>query len=348
MYLFSITSKILSTIGIIVLLIVCIVFIKKTLLGKDKLAKKVVFFAYTLDFVLLISAVTGLLFLWGFDFTTHFSSFFRNAIIYLEKKVTAIIASVVVFFVTLIVFRFTKIAMKQVGKKEGPLQKRKKTIAKVVASTIKYVVGIIAILVILAIWGVNVVPALAGLGIAGLVVGLGAQQFINDLISGFFIIFEHHFDVGDVIEVGGFKGEVIDIGLKTTKIRNWKGEVRILANGNVDNITNFSLHPSVAVVDFSIAYEEDIEKTIVLLNQELPKIKESFPQILEDPTIVGVTALGDSAVTLRATCKTEQEKHYAVERYMRQAIKKTLNDNGIEIPFPQIVINRKAEKNESL
>ncbi len=348
MFLFSTTVNIVFTIGIIILLVVFLVLIKKLLLNKEEPAKKTVFLAYILDFLLLIGSAVGLLFLWEFDFSSHLSTFFNEAITYMETQVTAIIASVVVVFVALIILKITKITMKQVGKKEGPLQKRKKTIAKVVASIIKYIVGIIAILVILAIWGVNVVPALAGLGIAGLVIGLGAQQFINDLISGFFIIFEHHFDVGDIVEVGGFKGEVIDIGLKTTKLRNWKGEVKILANGDVDNITNFSLHPSVAVADFSIAYEEDIEKTVDLINQTLPQIRALFPQIIEDPTVVGVVNLADSAVVLRAVCKTEQEKHYAVERYMRLFIKKVLNENGIEIPFPQIVVQRKEDKNESV
>ena len=96
------------------------------------------------------------------------------------------------------------------------------TIDKVIISLTRYVVIIIAVVAILGLLGADVMPALAGLGIAGLVLGLGAQKLITDFISGLFIIIEHHFDVGDIVEFGGFKGEVIDLGLKTTKIRNWR------------------------------------------------------------------------------------------------------------------------------
>lgn len=96
-------------------------------------------------------------------------------------------------------------------------------------SLIRYAAYIICVIVILGIWKVNVMPALAGLGIVGLVVGLGAQKLISDFVSGLFVVFEHHFDVGDTIIVGDFKGEVIDIGLKTTKIRDWRGRVKIIA-----------------------------------------------------------------------------------------------------------------------
>ncbi|OYX17353.1 MAG: hypothetical protein B7Z16_10470, partial [Algoriphagus sp. 32-45-6] len=96
----------------------------------------------------------------------------------------------------MLILRISKITLKRIGQKEGPNQRRKKTVSRVIRSMIKYTVGIASILAVLSVWGVNVGPALAGLGILGLVIGLGAQKFINDLIAGFFIIFEHHFDVG--------------------------------------------------------------------------------------------------------------------------------------------------------
>jgi small conductance mechanosensitive channel len=221
------------------------------------------------------------------------------------------------------------------------MKKRKRTIAKVTNSIIKYCVGILMILIVLSIWGVNVAPALAGLGILGLVIGLGAQRFINDLISGFFIVFEHHFDVGDKIEVQGFKGEVTSIGLKTTKIKNWKGEIKIVNNGEISTLINFSRNPSVAVVEFGIAYKENIQQTIDLLNFELPKLRLDFPMIIEDPKILGTIDLASSSVNLRAIAKTLNEEHYAVERAMRQRIKEILDEHGIEIPFPQVVIHQK-------
>jgi small conductance mechanosensitive channel len=210
---------------------------------------------------------------------------------------------------------------------------------KVTNSLINYVVKIIAFLVILSIWGVDVLPALAGLGILGLVVGLGAQSLIKDLIAGFFIIFEHHFDIDDVVEINGFKGRVIDIGLKTTRVQNWKNDIKIFSNGSISEPINYSVANSMAIVEFGIAYHEDIQKTIDLLNQELPKYKALLPELLEIPTVLGVTDLASSSVNIRVICKTLPESQYNAERKLRQGIKEILDANGIEIPFPQVVVH---------
>ncbi|MFA5290029.1 MAG: mechanosensitive ion channel family protein [Candidatus Izemoplasmatales bacterium] len=301
---------------------------------------------YFLDFLLFVGGIIGILLLLEFDFSLIMSDMITDLEGFLLAKIGAIIGSVVVIFIAMAVLKLSKLALIRVGKKPGPTQKRKKTLAKVTHSIIKYIVGILEILIILSMWGVNIVPALAGLGIMGLVIGLGAQKFINDLIAGVFIIFEQHFDVGDIIEVGGFKGEVTDIGLKTTRIRNWRGEVKILANGSITNVSNFSRNPSIAIVDFGIAYHENVNNTIQLLQRELPKIREELPQIIDDPQVVGVINLGSSSVDIRVTVKTLTEQHYGVERQMRRIIKNILDENHIEIPFPQVVVHEPKNKAE--
>jgi len=295
---------------------------------------------YLADAVVFFAALVGIMLLWKYDFSIMVDDFFTNITTFLADKLGAIVGSVITVFLSIAIVSFSKHAFGKVGLKSGPLQKRKMTIAKVSQSIVKYTVGVIAILVILALWGVNVVPALAGLGIVGLVVGLGAQNFINDLISGFFIIFEHHFDVGDIVEVEGFKGEVSEIGLKTTRIRNWKGEVKIIANGKIENLINYSRNPSLAIIDFGIAYSADIEKTITLMKTELPKLKDEIEEIIETPQVLGVIDLADSSVVIRVIVKTMTEKHYGVERLTRQRIKELLDQNNIEIPFPQVVIHQ--------
>jgi len=186
-------------------------------------------------------------------------------------------------------------------------------------------------------------PALASLGILGIIVGMGTQSLIKDFISGFFIVFEHHFDVGDIVEINGWKGEVIDIGLKSTKVKSWKQDIKIFSNGSINDAINYSLSPSTAVIDFGIAYKEDIQKTIDILNQELPKYRETFPDIIEDPMVLGVTELANSSVNLRVIVRTITEKHYGIERSIRQGIKEILDKNNIEIPFPQVVIHKTEE-----
>lgn len=328
---------------VIVILLAGIYYIVRKLIfqKKETIHKAILIVTVLLEFILTLGAFVGILLIWEYPIDFIMTDLLEKAFLYIEEQIALIIASIAVIFAASLIINLSKMALKKVGKKEGAMQKRRKTIAKVTTSIIKYAIGIIAILVVLAIWGVNVLPALAGLGIAGLVIGLGAQKFINDLISGAFIIFEHHFDVGDIIEVAGFKGEVIDIGLKTTKIRNWRGEVKILANGDVVNITNFSTKFSMAVVEFTINYEEDINKVISLLNTNLSSMKNDYPPILEAPIITGAVGFGDNGVLLRAVCKTENEQHYGIERILRQKIKQILDQEHIAIAITQIAIREK-------
>lgn len=332
--------------AIIVISMIIVLFIERKLLIKyeDSLKKGILILIYSLTFLLLGLSVLGVLWIWDFDLSAYFLSIYDQGAIVLAESVGRIVSSVIVIFIASLILKISKISLKRVGLKESPNQRRKRTVARVTRSITKYIIAIATILIVLSIWGVNVAPALAGLGIMGLVIGLGAQKFINDLISGFFIIFEHHFDVGDVIEVQGFKGEVIDIGLKTSKIKNWKNEIKILSNGEINNLINFSKEFSVAVVDFGIAYSEDVQSTIDLLNRELPKIRKNFSEIVEDPRVLGVTNLANSSVDIRVTTKTLNEKQYNIERELRKYIKKILDENGIEIPFPQIVVNQPKEK----
>ena len=327
---------------VIVILIVGMFILEHRLLKKneDSLKRHQIFLIYGASLTVLIGGVIGIMAIWAFDFAAFFAQLWADFVAFLATSVPSLIASAIAFGVAIVLIRVFKIVFKQIGTKPGPLQRRKQTIGKISLSIIKYLVWIIDVIVILAIWNIDVLPALAGLGILGLVIGLGAQKIINDLLAGFFIVFEQHFDVGDVIEVAGFKGEGIDIGLKTTKIRNFKGEVRMMTNGDVVNLVNYSKNPSLALVDFSIAYKEDIEKTKAVLSEALPKLRALNPDMLENPTILGVVSLGESSIVLRVMVKTITERHYGVERSMRQFIKEVLDENKIEIPFPQVVVHK--------
>jgi moderate conductance mechanosensitive channel len=327
---------------VIIAALAIIFFFERQLIKKheESLSKVVLILIYLASFILLIAGIFSIMLVWDFDIVGYFADIGEDFTDYLSHSLGSIIGTIVVIFLSLFILKIAKVSFKRIGKKPGPMQRRKKTIGKILGSITKYLIGILAVLIILAIWGVNIVPALAGLGIAGLVIGLGAQKFINDLISGFFIVFEHHFDVGDRIEVAGFKGEVIDIGLKTTKIKNWKNEIKILSNGEISNLTNFSKDTSLAVVEFGVAYKENIQNVIDVLNRELPKIRDKMEQIIENPTVAGVTDLANSSVNIRVTAKTLNEQHYGVERELRKFIKEILDKNKIEIPFPQVVVHQ--------
>lgn len=325
-----------------ILLVVVGLFILSFVHMKRKggtLKRSVAIILYAAMLLAFLIAVLALFMIWDAVTWSQIGLFLQEMWRFIMRSIASIIGSIVTVFIALIILKVVKLSLDRFANKAGPLQKRRLTISKVSMSLTRYSVAIVAILVVLAIWGINVLPALAGLGILGLVVGLGAQKLINDIISGLFIIFERHFDVGDIIEVDGFKGEVIDIGLKTTKIKNWKNEIKIMSNGDVNKLINYSKDLSTAVVEFGIAYKEDAQKVIDLLNAELPKMKASLPMIIDGPSVVGITKLDASSVNLMVTAQCVNNQHYEVERQLRSKIKEILEAHSIEIPFPQIVVH---------
>lgn len=341
MFLFASTAlNIGLTVALLILFVFLTIVVNKVTTNKQEANKKGIIWFYIGLLIIFFVFVGISLWLFGLDFVEEATKVWDNIVAGVISKIPAVIGTVFTVFISMFLIKAVSMVLKRASSKEGPTKKRMQTIFKLVNSITKYLVYIIAILVILAFWGVNVLPALAGLGIAGLVVGLGAQSLIKDFISGFFIIFEHHFDVGDIVEINGYKGEIIDIGLKTTKLKNWKQDIKIIANGTIDSLINYSASPSVAIIDFGIAYGENIQKVIDILNIELPKYQEVFPDITETPIVLGVYELANSSVNLRVMVKTKTEKHYGVERGIRQAIKEILDANNIEIPFPQVVVHQ--------
>lgn len=260
--------------------------------------------------------------------------------LFLNDNLQRVISTgIVIIFVIIILFinRFT------LGKLERlKMEKRKRasTVAKLLQSIVKYIAVILSIIIILGIWNFNIGPVLAGAGIIGLAVGFGAQSIIKDLFSGISIVFDNYYDVGDVIEIKGFKGTVIEVGLKSTKIVNWLGDVKIFSNGDITEVTNFSKNPSLGVVEINVAYEENIDKVISLLEENLIHIKETFPQVIEGPNVVGVVSLAPNSVVIRITVTTLAEEHYSVERGIRKYVKELFNQNHIEIPYPRVVMKK--------
>ncbi len=217
-------------------------------------------------------------------------------------------------------------------------RKRCNTIMQVLIDTVKVIIVVLVVLAILSVYGVDVSSILAGLGIVSLVLGLASQDLIKDFISGTSIILEDYFSVGDIIEVNGFKGEVVHIGVKTTKIKKWDGPVMMISNRNITTVINHSTENTTAVVDVEIAYEEGVEKAIKVLEKTFDNIKEN-EFVVGDITVLGVEELKDSSVAIRITAVCSPQKHFIVQRLMRQEFKKALNKAGIKIPYPQIEVH---------
>ncbi|PPA68505.1 mechanosensitive ion channel family protein [Jeotgalibacillus proteolyticus] len=226
-------------------------------------------------------------------------------------------------------------------------ERREKTLLKLLQNIVTYVVYFVAILTILSAVSIDVTGLIAGAGILGLAVGFGAQNLVRDIITGFFIIFEDQFSVGDYVKIGQAEGHVEEIGLRTTKIKSWTGELHIFPNGSVNEVTNFSIHNSVAVVDISIAYEEDIDRAERALEELLDSLEGKYEEIIFKPELLGVQTLGASDIVMRVIAETEPMKHWYVARALRKDIKNHLDKIGIEIPFPRMVMYSRQDEEQN-
>ena len=192
-------------------------------------------------------------------------------------------------------------------------------------------------------FGVDTTSILAGIGILGLIIGLGAQPLITDIIAGLFIVFENVFEVGDIIVIDGFRGTVKEIGIRTTKIEDAGGNIKVMNNSDLRSLINMTENLSLACCDMSIEYGESIERVEAILSNNLGKIKENIPDIVEGPFYRGVTELADSAVVLRFVAKCEESNKYQVERDMNRQFKLLFDQNNINIPFNQVVVHEPTE-----
>ncbi len=226
--------------------------------------------------------------------------------------------------------------------------RRAETLEALLCSLLTYVVFFLAGVTILQIFNVNTGAILASAGILGLAVGFGAQSLVKDVISGFFIIFEDQFSVGDYVIVEGVEGTVEEIGLRTCKVRRWTGQLEVLPNGSITRVTNYNRGQMLALVIIRIAYEEDIDKAIAVLQQECEAAHREMEAILDLPRVEGIIELADSSVNIRVTAPALPANYWSVERELRRRFKCALDRAGIEIPYPRRVLYQREEESRKL
>ena len=218
------------------------------------------------------------------------------------------------------------------------------TIAQILGSFLKWALAIASILVILALWGVDTTALVASAGVLTLVVGLGAQSLIADIIAGFFIVFEEEYQVGDIITIDGFRGTVADIGIRVTKIIDAGGNIKIVNNSDIKSIINQTSELSVAKCVMSIDYDESVERVEVVFKKNLEKIKKNIPGIVEGPIYKGINQLNTSSVDLFFIAKCKEEDVYQVQRDLNRELYLMFKDNDITVPFTQVVVSDRNEE----
>ena len=207
--------------------------------------------------------------------------------------------------------------------------KRGVTIIKLITSFIKYLIAIVAILLILSAFGVNTRTLLASL--------------IADIIAGLFIVFEGDFEVGDIVVVDNWRGTVQEIGIRTTKIIDWSGNIKIVNNSHISTIINQTKELSIATAYIGIEYGQSIIEVENIIKDNLDRIKNAIPEIIDGPFYKGVDELADSSVNLLFMAKCKEEDIYGVKRALNRELKLIFDENNINVPFPQVTISKLDE-----
>ena len=215
------------------------------------------------------------------------------------------------------------------------------TVASLLCSIISWVTVIIVIIVILSYFGVNTTALITGAGVLTLVVGLGMQSLIADIVAGLFIVFENEFNVGDIITIDGFRGEVVEIGIRTTKLKA-VGNVKIINNSEIKGVLNQSLEPSLVKTLIDVEYGDRLPEIERIIKEHIGELK--IAGAVDAISYDGVASLGASGVTLQFTCHCKEEDIFAVGRELNGAIKNMFDEYGIGIPFPQIVVHEPTKR----
>ena len=228
-----------------------------------------------------------------------------------------------------------------------PFQSKKaKTISRLLENFIKWVVFIASIFLVMAAWGADSIALLTSAGVLTLIIGLGSQSLVADILAGIFIVFEGDFQVGDIIIVDGWRGEVTEIGIRTTKLIDAGGNIKIVNNSDIRSVVNQTQELSIAKCYMSVDYGMRIEKVEAVIADNLDKVKAAIPAIVEGPFYKGVAELADSSVNLLFIAKCKEGDIYQVQRDLNRELLIVFNDNGIDIPFNQIVVDYRQDAKE--
>lgn len=198
------------------------------------------------------------------------------------------------------------------------------TVGELLKNVTSVVCNFVMILIILSEFNFKLGPLLAGAGVLGLAIGFGAQSLVKDVITGFFIIFEDQFAVGDVIKSGEYRGTVEMIGLRTSRVRGLNGETYIIPNGMITSVTNYSLSNSLAIVDLPVKNDQQVKDTITLIQSALTGIMDRRPEVQRTPDVLGIQSLTTSEYVVRIVAECNPNAREAVERQIFTDIKQAI------------------------
>lgn len=278
---------------------------------------------------------TGKLFI-NFNWEKALDSAFNLIELILSKGISLILLIVIMYLIIKIGDKtIDKFVTNQVNSKLSFSMDKQKaiTVGAILKSILKYAVYISAAAIVI---GSTFKVSAGVLSAIGFVVGIGAQSLVRDIINGFFIIFEDQYGVGDYVTIGAYSGIVENIGIRSTVLRDFSGDIHNLPNGSVTEVTNHSRGDMRFIVDVEIAYEEDIDNTINIIKETCKKFeKDNKDTIRNEIEVLGVISLNASGVTIRVVGKAKPMSQWKLERDLRKDIKVALDKAGVEIPYPK-------------
>lgn len=274
------------------------------------------------------------------DFVGKLITFLFNQIdVIIEKGFRIILICIIMFIVIKIsnrtIEKFVRRQIKSNARFSLDPQKAK-TIGAVLKSAVKYSTYFIGVAIILSYIFNGVSVALAGVG--GVAVGFGTQSLVKDIINGVFILFEDQYGVGDYITINKYSGIVESIGIRTTVIKDFSGDTHLIPNGSILEVTNHSKSNIRFLVDVQVAYEEDLDNVIDIIQKVCNEFEKDNSDVVEPITVLGVTDLSPDGVTIRVMGKSKPLKQWAMENQLRKVIKLKLDEENIEIPYRKVQI----------
>ena len=258
-------------------------------------------------------------------------AFFTNKKIYM---------SLIVIFIGIAIYKIIRASFNKISNKNKGsdlINRKRKTYFRLFSNIVKYVVLLIVVVVVLKINGINVTSIIAGLGLASVIAGLALQDALKDIIMGFNIIVDGYFTVGDILRIDGIEGKVLELGLKTTKLKD-------IANGNIYTVANRNISSALVLsnelyLDVPLSYELDLKTADEVLNIIANKISKL--ENVDECKYLGLNEFKDSSITYKIKILTKPNLKFQIKREANRIIKEELDKRGISIPYPQLDIHQK-------
>lgn len=250
----------------------------------------------------------------------------------ISKTATILIVSILLLVVNKVGLRLIRSSFNKYKEKKDFSKSRLNTLETLASNTFHYLLFFIYLYSILTVIGIPVGSLIAGAGIAGIAIGLGAQGFINDLITGFFIIFERQIDVNDYVRIGTIEGTVLTVGLRTTQIKGFDGTIHFLPNRTISIISNLSRSNMRALINVRVNPGDDVETIKDILASVNKKMVPDYPEIKSGPDILGPIDLGAGNFSVQVVMYTLNGSQYKIQRDFLAAYILALQEKGITIP----------------